>query len=106
MMFPKPVYKKKKYKRPQFESGEPTHCHYCGLAASDYVIIEKHHLVPVGMGGTRDPATASPENEVWLCKGPYSNSCHDHAQQYREGYMPEDLKKKKALSQNDQGLKF
>ena len=92
---PKPVYKKKKSKRPAFQSGKATHCHWCGIEASDYVIIEKHHIVPVGMGGTNNPDTADPNNEVWLCKGVNSNHCHDHAQQYREGYMPDDLRKAK-----------
>ncbi len=95
LALPKPIHKKKKYKRPPFESGTLTHCQYCGMVPNGYVIIEKHHIKPVGMCGTRDPKTADSDNEFWACKGPGSKNCHDHAQAYRPGYMPDDLRRKK-----------
>jgi hypothetical protein len=93
MMFPKP--KRKKRKRPEFNSPPATECMVCGLQAN-YVQIEKHHIKPKGMGGTWDPKSADPENEIHLCAGPGSNYCHYKAHQYMEGYRPDDLRRIKA----------
>ena len=103
MLFPKPP-KHKKSKRPQFEGPAPTHCHYCGITPRGSVMIEKHHIKAKGMGGTYDLASAAPENEAWLCKGPGSNHCHDRAQKYEAGYKPEDLRKAKAADEDRQRL--
>jgi hypothetical protein len=89
-MFPKPTRNKRK--RPAFEGPAPTECMYCGLQAG-YVVIEKHHIKPKGLGGTWDPKSADPENEFHACAGPGSNDCHGKAQRYEEGYKPDDLRK-------------
>jgi len=82
---PKPVYKKKT--RKGFERPPGPYCQYCGSTYG----IERHHIKPKGMGGTWNPEIHSEENRCDLCP-----LCHDRAQQYWPGYMPEDLYRKKA----------
>ena len=91
---PKPG-KRKKRKRPEFDSPPPKECMSCRLSA-DYTLIEKHHIKPKGMGGTWNPKSADPANEFHACAGPGSNDCHGKAQRYEEGYRPEDLRLIKA----------
>ncbi len=93
MMFPKPG-KKQKRKRPGFDTPPAEECQVCGISVNPpFVIIERHHINPVGMGGTWNIKTADPENRIDICKGTGSNHCHDMAQQYEEGYKPGDLRR-------------
>ena len=84
---PKPKFRKKK-KRKGFEGNASKWCQYCGMTG---VMISRHHIIKRSQGG---PDT--PENRIDLCDGPGSKQCHLYADQKREGYKPEDLRKKKA----------
>ena len=92
---PKPEKRKKKT-RGGFKGEASDFCWYCGIPASPpYVVIERHHIDPVGLGGTWDPKKHDPENRFDCCKGPASNHCHDKAQQLVKGYKEKDLREKK-----------
>lgn len=57
-------------------------CVLCGVWVGDGGQI--HHRRARGMGGSRDPLTASPANGLTLCAGPYNgNQCHEHIESHR-----------------------
>ena len=82
--FPKPTHKKKP--RPDFKTKANFCCQYCG---STYM-IERHHIEPKGMGGSRSEEVHSEENRIDLCV-----VCHEKAQAYKPGYLPDELRIKK-----------
>jgi len=86
--------KRKKRKRPEFDTPPADKCQICGIEASPpYVFIERHHIKPVGMGGSWSKICYCDENRIDICNGPCSNGCHHKAQTYQEGYKPDDLRR-------------
>lgn len=53
-------------------------CARCGSYGAGNI----HHRQPRGMGGTRNPATNSPPNLLWLC-GSGTTGCHGWVESYR-----------------------
>ena len=60
------------------------------MVARGGVRIARHHIIKGSQGGLDIP-----ENRIDLCEGPGSRNCHLYADQKREGYKPEDLRRKK-----------
>lgn len=59
---PKPARRKRQ--RKGFDTPAGIYCQYCG---STGVRIERHHIKPKGMGGSRDDKIHSDDNRIDLC---------------------------------------
>lgn len=59
-------------------------CARCGQAGT----LNLHHRTPRGMGGSRDPLSASPANLVTLC-GSGTTGCHGWVESHRDQAVTE-----------------
>lgn len=67
--------------RRQVRERDGGRCVLCGYWLGEGGTL--HHRRARGMGGSRDPLTASPANALLLCMGPTTNGCHEYVESHR-----------------------